>query len=262
MSGLVGGWALSWVTTAGHAARSCSRSELPSAGRCDGRAGSRDGRAGGRHGRRLGGRCRSRAVVGDAGRSGCRAARVGLGAGRRCRRVAARCRRRTRGRSRRWAGRRADGCAVATAGVRADGTIGWSPCEHGELELEAQAADPGAVRVDGGEAPAGRGQGGRVVAPRTVVVETRDQLGADRLDGLVEQRPDVATALLEAVEERDAGRPVARRRDGRRTPSRPRRRPGRGGRGRSIPRSDRAPRTGAGRASTRRRASRRRPAGR
>src|SRR4029077_1875408 len=76
--------------------------------------------------------------------------------------------------------------------------------EHRELEMEAQAADTRPGRGDGCEAAGGGREGGRVMPSRTAVVEPCDQLAADRLDRLVEQRPGVASPLLEAVEQRDA----------------------------------------------------------
>ena len=103
--------------------------------------------------------------------------------------------------------------------------------EHRELELEAQPTDAGPVGVDRGEPPPGGGEGGRIVARRRRVGQPGDQLGADGLDRLVEEGPDVAPALFERVEQRDAGRPIAAHKviD---EPSRPPRRRGRGDRGR------------------------------
>ena len=81
--------------------------------------------------------------------------------------------------------------------------------EHRELELEAQPADPGPVGIDGGETPAGGGQGerdrvGRSAGSPSPAISS----SSDGLDRLVEERPDVATAFLEGVEQGDAGRPV------------------------------------------------------
>jgi hypothetical protein len=81
--------------------------------------------------------------------------------------------------------------------------------EHRELQLEAEAADPCPVRIDRGQ-PATRGGQRRGIVTAGSAVGPGHQLGADGIDRLVEERPDVAAALLEAVEERDAGRAVAR----------------------------------------------------
>ena len=81
--------------------------------------------------------------------------------------------------------------------------------EHREFELEAEAADPGTVWIDGSQAAARGGQGGSVVAGVAGFDDARDQLGPDRLDRLVQQRADIPAAFLEPVEQGDAGRPIA-----------------------------------------------------
>ena len=81
--------------------------------------------------------------------------------------------------------------------------------EHRELETEAEAADPGPVRIDRGETTGRGDEGGRIVASGGRVGEARDELGADGLDGLVEQCAQVPATLLERVEQRDPGRAVA-----------------------------------------------------
>jgi hypothetical protein len=75
--------------------------------------------------------------------------------------------------------------------------------------LEAQATDPGTGGIDGGQAPTCGGEYGRIVADGGWVCHPRDELGPDGIDRLIEQDTDVATALLEAIEQDDAGRTVA-----------------------------------------------------
>ncbi len=103
----------------------------------------------------------------------------------------------------RWA---RDGSRASCAGRRIDGR---SCREHRQLQLEAEAADAGPVRVDGDQPTAGVGEGGRVVPGRVRVGGRRDELDPDGLDRLVEQRPDVTPALVELVEQGDARRAVA-----------------------------------------------------
>ena len=118
-----------------------------------------------------------------------------------------------------WAG----GAGVSAGAGRGDSAVGWGrvatwgvrsgadgaadagvmlplrgrATEHGELELEAEAADPGAVGIDGSQPPA-RGRESRWIVPGAAwIAEARDQFGADGLDRLVEERPDVAATFLE-----------------------------------------------------------------
>ena len=83
------------------------------------------------------------------------------------------------------------------------------PEEHRQLELEAQPADRGAVRVDRREPPSGCSQRHRIVAHGRRIRARGHHLAPDRLDRLIEQGAQVAAALVERIEERDAGGAVA-----------------------------------------------------
>ena len=98
---------------------------------------------------------------------------------------------------------------------RSDAAARGRPANMASSSWKRRPPMPGAVGVDGGEPAAGGRESRWVVPGAGRVAEAGDQLGADGLDGLVEERPDVAAALLEAS------------RAGRR---RPLRRRGRGGR--------------------------------
>ena len=77
-----------------------------------------------------------------------------------------------------------------------------SPGEERQLELQPEPADAGPVRVDGDE-PAGD------VGERSGVRGRRvDEPSADDVDDLVEQRARIAAAVLERIEDGDAGRDV------------------------------------------------------
>ena len=216
MSGLVGGFSLSWATIAGQAASSSARAGVRRRSR---RVEVSDGW------RRTGGRVRrtraSRGPVSEASvigpsvaarPDGCAASSA------RRRRVAwrpavrprvggrGRVRRLARGRlghrdpsgcgrdrtgDRGRAGRcRADGARRRTAPARAGGA--GRRCRHGSGRWRRDVARR--RRWPAGPA-SGRGQAG-------------DQARAQPVDGLVEQRPRIPAALLERIEQGDAGRRV------------------------------------------------------
>src|SRR5439155_19474964 len=82
--------------------------------------------------------------------------------------------------------------------------------EEGDLELQAQATDPGAARVDRGKASGDRNEArDRMASQRRLAAGADDRL-AERLDNLIEEAAEVAAALFEAVEDRDALDDVAR----------------------------------------------------
>ncbi len=218
MSGLVGGFSLSCATMAGQAASSSARAGSV-AGADDGRRLRPDGRLpsglgqlrhglvrGGRrlcghgiHLRRLrpgrdrhGGHGRRRGPP-WIGRRGARRCPDGLGLGRRSGWRLGGDRRRGRDLPRRSGGadlRR----QVRTARVRA--AAGGRRCRRasGSIAASRRAASATAVR----STLIGRGQPG-------------DQASPQQVDGLVEQGPRVAAALLEGIEQRDAGRGVVAR---------------------------------------------------
>ncbi len=164
------------------------------------------------------------------------------------------------GRGCRWSSAREP---VRRAGARACDRGAGGRGEHRELELEAQAADARPVRVDRGQPAARGGQRRGIVAsgPRR---RRADPTSSARIASTAWSRSARRSRprFLERVEERDPRGTVAARPGGRRRRRRPRRRRDRAGRGRSPRRSGRGPPRAAGRASTRRRASRRPRAGR
>ena len=81
--------------------------------------------------------------------------------------------------------------------------------EQGQLELQAQAARAEAGGVDGAEAAGGRDERG--IAVGISGREAGEQPVPERVDDLVEEHPQVAPAILEPVEQRDARRRVADR---------------------------------------------------
>ncbi len=104
--------------------------------------------------------------------------------------------------------------------------------EQGELQLQAQAADPGTIRVDGDEAARHGGQARAAI--RGARPGLGDEPGSDGVDHLVQQRPRVAAPLLESIEDPDTCRRVRRSAGPRRSHRRPLRRPARADRGRRI----------------------------
>ena len=121
------------------------------------------------------------------------------------------------------------GAEVGRAGIGAGGgTADRAPTEETGVAADVGGAAniassswkrsppmPGPVGVDRGQATAGGGEGGWIVTGARRIAEPGDQLGSDGFDRLVEEGPDVASAFLERVEQGDAGRPVAARRDDR-----------------------------------------------
>ena len=238
ISGLVGGCALSWATIAGQAARSWSSSGSRRPGSAARRRGLRAaavGRGGRRRARRAAARRRCGAGRGGAAgarrsarggrRRGAGSAAVGVGVaaglgaasgavagGSRRRRLGAwqrrRWRRRRRAARRRGVGswpvaaRRAEPASVGTAaGRRRSGANIASSSWKRRPPMPARFGSIAASRRPAAASAAG--------SWRTAAGSARpaDQLGPDRVDRLVEQRPDVAAALVER--RRGGRRPAA-----------------------------------------------------
>ncbi len=80
--------------------------------------------------------------------------------------------------------------------------------EQSQFDLEPQAAHTAPFRVDLGKPPSNAGESGDTSRVATGT-QAAGQIGPDRLDHLVEDDTDIATAVLELVENTDPGNDVA-----------------------------------------------------